>query len=358
MFPNIFTDDAFSLITLTGLINEVEHVPGRAGELAFAGVGQGVATLSVAMEQVGQAIGLIQTSARGAAAPQAKQPKGSVRNIGIPQVKLEDTIGVYQVQDVRELGSTNQLRGIQSVINSQMTSLAQSHDLTLEHLRLGALQGQVLDADGSLLYDLYSFFGVTAPDPVSFIDVFVATPDADDLETVRTLCQKITRFMVRNAKAVLPSSYQIHALCGDNFFDKLIESTSVKGVWDGWAAAERKLGGNYAHQQYLFADIMFENYRGTDDQGGDNVVDDVVEGTVGIAPDDCRFFLTGVPGLYKEFYAPADFAETANTLGLPRYAKIAPDNKFNREFYLHTQQNPLPICTRPRTLVRGISVTE
>lgn len=355
MFPDIFNDDAFNLITLTGLINQVDHVPGRAGELAFAGRGEGVATLTVAIEQVGQALSLIPITGRGSPAPQEKQDKGNIRSLTIPQVKLEDTIGVYQVQNVRELGSTNQLRGIQSVINTQMAKMSARHDLTLENLRLGALRGLVKDSDGSTVYDLFSFFGVSAPDDVTFQDVFVATPDEDSLRTVRTVCQEITRTMKRNAKIPLAlgnGGAQVHAFCGDNFFDQLIESTSVKGVWDGWAAAERRLGANYAHQVYEFAGILFENYQGTDDQTDESA------GTVGIDPNEAQFFLTGVPGLYAEYYAPADFAETANTLGLPRYAKIAPDSKFNREFYLHTQQNPLPICTRPRTLIKGVLTTE
>ena len=52
-------------------------------------------------------------------------------------------------------------------------------------------------------------------------------------------------------------------------------------------------------------------------------------------------------------YAPADFVETANTIGLPRYAKQAVDQQFARWVMLHVQSNPLPICTRPRVLIKG-----
>jgi hypothetical protein len=49
----------------------------------------------------------------------------------------------------------------------------------------------------------------------------------------------------------------------------------------------------------------------------------------------------------------ADFVETANTIGLPRYAKQAVDQQFARWVMLHVQSNPLPICTRPRVLIKG-----
>ena len=51
--------------------------------------------------------------------------------------------------------------------------------------------------------------------------------------------------------------------------------------------------------------------------------------------------------------APADFVEAANTIGLPRYAKQAVDQQFARWVMLHVQSNPLPICTRPRVLIKG-----
>jgi hypothetical protein len=350
MHPDFYNSDAFSLVTLTTLINMNEHVPGRAGELAFAGVGEGVNTTSVDVEVSAEgALTLIQTSTRGGPAPTQGQDKRKVIAVNIPHIKLEEGIGAHQVQNVREFGSMNTLRGARSVIDKQMTKASRRHDLTLENLRLGTLAGILRDADGSTLLNLFTLFGVTEPDAIDFDTVFNATPDAETVNTVRIKCHDVTRHMTRNVRAVMPSTAKVWCFAGDNFFDKLIESTSVKGVWDGWAAAERHLGGNYAQGVYEFGNIFFENYRGTDDQTRED------GGTVGIAPDEARFFLTGVPGLYEEYYAPADFMETVNTLGLPRYAKVAPSDNMNRGVTLHTQQNPLSICTRPLTLVKGTS---
>jgi hypothetical protein len=66
-----------------------------------------------------------------------------------------------------------------------------------------------------------------------------------------------------------------------------------------------------------------------------------------------RFFSVGVPGLFRQYNAPADFVETANTIGLLRYAKQAVDQQFARWVMLHVQSNPLPICTRARGLIKG-----
>src|SRR5262245_13255861 len=95
MFPDIFRDDAFSMMTLTAAVNDIDHVPGRAGELVFTaqGVSRGVETTSVALERRGEELELIQTSMR--LAPAAKMPvpdKAELLSFEIPQIKLEDTI--------------------------------------------------------------------------------------------------------------------------------------------------------------------------------------------------------------------------------------------------------------------------
>ena len=74
-------------------------------------------------------------------------------------------------------------------------------------------------------------------------------------------------------------------------------------------------------------------------------------GTVHVTDAGKAYFFA--VGLFRQNNAPADFVETANTIGLPRYAKQAVDLQFARWVMLHVQSNPLPICTRPRVLIKG-----
>jgi hypothetical protein len=341
---DIFNDDAFSLVSMVAAINEIDHVPGRAGDLAFAGAGEGVAVTTVSIEMKGESLSLIQTSARGGPAPKETQDKANIRAVSIPHIKLEDTIGAAQIQGVRQFGSTDLLRGAQSVVNGQMLKMTRRHDLTLEHLRLGALKGLVSDADGSEIVDIYDLFGVT---PQSF-ELPGSSEGEDDL---RIRCQEISRHIRRKAKMVLPSGARVWAFCGDEFFDNLISREDVKRVYTNTDEQRVRLGGNYAFGAFEFGGIAWENYQGTDDIDGEEDSEGALIGKVGVAANEARLFLTGVPGLYAEYFAPGDFMETVNTIGLPRYAKLAPDQKFNRFIELHTQQNPLPLCLRPQTLV-------
>lgn len=333
---DVFNSDAFSTISLTAAINKVDHVPGRAGELAFAGVGEGVATTTVMIEEKAEALSLISTAPRGAPNAQEKSDKRTARSLAIPHIPLDDTVRADEVQNIRAFGSDNALQGVQTVVNDRLMKMAARHDLTLENLRLGALKGTITDADGSTIYNLFTEFGVSQESSVNFA-LTTATTD------VRGKCATVIRAMKKNAKLALPSTARVHAFCGDNFFDALLSHANVKGVYDGYAAAERRLGDDYAYGIFEFGGIFFENYRGTDDGS-----------TVGIGTDAVRFFWSGVPGLYAEYYAPGDFMETVNTVGLPRYAKAVPDpSGLNRFVSIHTQQNPLPLCLRPKTLMVG-----
>jgi hypothetical protein len=344
MFPDIFNNDAFSLATLTAVINEEQHVPGKAGDLVFAGLGEGVSTTEIAFEIDTETLSLVPTSARGGPAPKNTQDKRKVIGVSIPHIKLEESIGAHQIQNVREFGSMSNLRGARGVIDKQIRKETRRMDLTLENLRLGALSGLVKDSDGSTLLNLFTLFNKSETS-VDFNVAFTGTPDVR-FNQLQILLQQLKREMFRALGADVTSA-RIYCLAGDNFFDKIVGNSNVKGIWDGWAMAEQRLASNYAWGDYLFGDVVFNNYRGTNDQTRESA------GTVGIDPDEARFFFTGIPGLYEEYYAPADFMETVNTLGLPRYAKIAPADPFNRAVALHTQMNPLPVCLKPATLFKG-----
>lgn len=347
---DIFNDEAFSLISMTAAINNIDHIPGRAGELAFVGVGEGVATTTVSIESRDSALTLIQTSKRGSPSPKGDIDKAVLRSVNIPQIKLEDAVGAHQIQGVRAFGSTDVLRGAQDVVNTRMNKLGQRHDLTLEYHRLGALKGQILDADATVLTDLFTLFGVTndntatgggATDASPKVFAFDLAEAGSDPTDVRVTNQQVSRFIRRNAKMVLPGTAKVWAFCGDEFFDALISRPDVKAVYQTQGEQMERLGKNYAFSVFEFGGIVFENYQGTDDGT-----------TIAIGATEARAFLTGVPGLYAEYFAPADFFETVNTLGLPRYARTALDGRFNQAVELHTQQNPLPLCLRPKTLCK------
>ena len=328
---DILQNDAFSLSTLTKAINNVDFVPGRAGEVAFIGAGEGIPTTSAQIEVSNETLSLVQSQMRGAPVAQTQGNKRKLVSVQVPHIPLESTITADQIQNVRDFGSDNALAGPANVVNQRLAKMANRLDLTVENLRLGALKGKVLDADGSVLVDLYTTFGVQEASQANFKLTTAATE-------VRTACSQIIRAMKKSAKMSLPTTAKVHAFVGSNFFDALLEHPTVKGVYDGYQMAERRLGESYVNGIFEFGGIFFEEYQGSDDA------------TVGVDTNEARFFFSDAPGMYSEFYAPGDFMETANTIGLPRYAKLVADD-LGRSVLLHTQTNPLPLCLRPATLM-------
>ncbi len=331
---DIFSNRAFSVISLTDAINKVPFVPGRIGQLGIFAE-SGVSTTSIMIEEREGSLNLIETTSRGAPAVQNSHNKRKARSFIVPHIALEDTILADEIQNVRAFGSESQLESLEQVLQFRLAEMARKHDATLEHLRVGAIKGQILDADGStVLYDLFSEFGVT---PYSEVDFDLDNPTPVD-GAIKKKCHEIRR-KIEDELGAQPYDH-IHAFCGAAFFDDLVAHPEVK------AAYERYLDGLFLRQgqargSFEYAGIVFEEYRGK-------------VGTVDYTDaNKANFFPVGVPGLFRQYNAPADFVETANTIGLPRYAKQAVDQEFGRWVKVHTQSNPLPICTRPRTLIKA-----
>src|SRR5512145_1102046 len=99
-------------------------------------------------------------SASGAPGTRMTRDKRKARVLKIPHIKLEDTIKADEVQNVREFGSADQLRAIETLRNQHLAKAARSLDATLEYHRMGALKGLVLDADATtVLFNLFTEFG-------------------------------------------------------------------------------------------------------------------------------------------------------------------------------------------------------
>jgi|LGVE01.1.fsa_nt_gb hypothetical protein len=334
MILDIFNNDAFGVVSLTDAVNKMPFVPGRVGQLGLF-ANRGVATTAVSIEEKNGVLYLVPTSQRGSAGKQNETDKRKMRSLKVPHLQANDTVMADEVQGVRAFGSDSELQTVQMVVNQRLETMTQSLDATLEHLRLGAIKGQILDSDGStVIYDLFTEFGVSQESEIDF-DLDNASP-ADGV--VRKKCGAVIRLMATNLGAA-PLT-RVHCLCGDAFFDDLVAHPEVRATYLNQAEAA-ELRGGYVYQSLNFGGITFENYRGA------------IGSTAFIDTNKAHFFPVGVPGLFVNYFAPADYAETVNTIGLPRYAKQAPDARFNKFVDLEVQANPLPICTRPKALIKG-----
>lgn len=327
---DVFNQDCFNMNSLTAAVNNLDYLPQRTRDLGIFEA-ESIETTTVMVEEQSGTLTLVQSSERGGPPRTRTENRRTARTLNVPHIAVGDRIYAESIQNVRAFGGT-QLETIQNIINQRMAKLRRDIEATHENLRLGALKGTILDADGSTtLHNLFTVFGVSQISEVDFA--------LDDSSTdVLGKCNAIYRSMAAELGALGNGGFRIHALCSSGFFDSLINHANVKATYINWAAAEA-LRQNQAYRVFSFGGIDFEDYRGSDDGT-----------TISIAANKAQFFPI-VRGLYKMYYSPADYQETVNTPGLPFYAKQAPDPQWNKYTDIEVQSNPLPICLKPRVLM-------
>ncbi len=332
---NPFENDAFNFVSLTRAINLLPNNYGRLREMDLFPA-RGVPHRTIVVEEYQGVLTLLPTKPVGSPGSQNKTGKRTVRSFVIPHIPLDDVILPDEYDGVRAFGTQGQAETLASIINKHMQAAKNKFAITLEHLRMGALKGIILDADGSTLYNLYTEFGI-AQKSVDF------TLD-DDATDVAAKCREVVRQIETNLKGEVME--RVHALVSPSFFDALISHPNVEKFYVNWSAAQQIAGGD-PRKGFTFGGITFEEYAGSAT---------APDGTTKkfIADDEGHAFPYGTTETFETLFAPADFMETANTLGLELYAKQEP-RQFNRGVDLHIQSNPLPICYRPGVLVKLIA---
>lgn len=337
---DIFNSDAFRVTTLTDAINAIPFVPGRAGQLIDWNE-SGIATTTASIEEKAGVLTMVNPTARGGPGQSVAKQKRTARQLAVPHYQTDDGIYAEEVQNVRAFGSETQVQTVTGMVNDRMSELVMlGMDPTLEYQRVGAVKGVILNADGTTLYDLFSEFGVSQASEVAF-DLSNASPASGVL---RKACAGVVRTIADNLGGV--GFIGVHAFCGDAFFDDLLAHKEVVNSYLNTPMAEvLRQGyvypnGNRVYGAFEFGGIVWENYRGK------------VGASAMVNTDKCHIFPVGVPGLFRTLYAPADYVETVNTIGLPRYARMYPMQN-GKGVNLEVQMNALSYCTRPKVLIKG-----
>jgi len=319
---NVFRNDAFSAATLTDAFTKTPYVPGRIGKLGLFSA-RGIRTTTAIVEMKDGQLSLIQTTPRGGPGSNIGGMPRSARSFVVPHLERDSRITADEVQDVRQFGSEDALEGVQAVIDERQADLRQMHEVTHEYHRVGAIKGVILDADGtSTVHNLFTEFGVSQQ-----------VEELDLAANVRSQVVGYQRLVEAELGATPVSGYR--AFCGDTFFDELIDSPSVV---ETLKRQDSKVLREDLRSGFEFAGVVWENYRGS------------VGGTA-FFPTDEAYLVPEGTGIFKMYFAPADFMEAVNTIGLPVYSKIA-EGEMNRWAKLHTQSNPLALNLRPRAVVK------
>ena len=318
--------DGFTLTQLSQAINVLPNMYSRVASLnLFKWRPQSGKTASIEMRN--GVLRLVPTTPWGGVPPKNQSGRSNIRSFNIPHMPIEDTVHAADVIGVRQFGTDGTLTAIAQRVNDKLQEMKNKIDQTMEWRMLGALRGVVLDYDGSVIEDYFTAFGITKKS----IDFALDDPDTD----VRAKCVEVLRWQEDHLQGEAMSGSR--ALVSPEFFDALITHPKVTAVYQGWAEAANKLGGDL-RKGFTFGGVTFEEYRA------------VVDGQRFIAAGAGHAFPLGTSETFSNYGAPADFVETVNTIALPYYARQQ-NKDFNRGIDLHAQSNILPMVTRPATIV-------
>jgi hypothetical protein len=318
-----FTPSAFNLQTLTAAINNVKYAPGRLGALGLFNE-QGISTLSASIEERDGVLELVDIVPRGGPGEVVGGESRKIHSFTIPHMPARATVMADEVQGVRLFGSENQAEVLQTRVNERLATMRRNLDYTLESHRVAALMGNYYDANGAT-QSLFTTFGVSQASQNMALSAS-ATSKAREKATI--ILEKI-----EDALDGVPFS-GVHVFCSSGFWKALLEDKDAKETY-----LNTQMAASLRNDPRLMFDwngITWERYRGTS--------------SVAITANKAYAVPMGVPNLFITRFAPANYNETVNTIGLPVYAKGEP-MKFGKGWELEAQSNALNICTRPASVI-------
>lgn len=344
---DIFNEDAFNTVQLSAAFERIPHKPSLLGDLPGLFDPVPVRSKTVSIEQRNGRLRLIQTSERGAPMQERTTEKRDIRPFNTRRIAEGDTISAAEIAGIRAFGSETELMQVMAEVARRFdgpVGIQRDVELTQEHMRLGAIQGIVYDADGSVLDNWFTSWGIAQAAEINFALTTGTTQ-------VRGKCMQVRRAMKKAAKGSwVEGVTQVHALAGDDFFDALIDHENVRSTYQNWLAAA-ELRNAIDYDVFYYGGIFWHNYRGTDDYDKT-----ATTGTarVGVDPDKAVFFPTNAPGVFQHIMAPADeFIPFVGSIGQNVYGMTIPDRDRQAWVRVEAYSYPLFICTNPGMLQRA-----
>jgi len=340
----VFANPAFQVWSLTTSINNRPFIPGLIGQLGLFSP-RFLATTMTWVETRGHRLALVPERARGAPPPPDVHDRRAAVAFGIPHFPIRSTVMADSVQNVRAFGSENELEAVQSVVDEHEASLGERLDLTQEYLRLGAVKGVIVtEADRETgapmtVVDTFDQFHVARQPVIEWpiIGAGAAGMDAFWSGQLTGLIMSLGRLM---ADSISGGMYQrIHGIAGSVAYDAFAMHPEARAPYLATESGPLTRGmlAPAGANRLSFRDLTIDEYRGRDGN------------ILFVEPDEIHFFPVGVPGLFLELYAPADYMDAVNRLALMRYSKMWPLD-WDKGVEIEAQMNVLPICTAPRTL--------
>lgn len=333
---DLFQGNLFEIASLTDAINHGDYKPDFLDSLGLFAE-EGIASRQVIIEEEYQTLRLVPNAPYGGVPATRQLDKRKGRSFIVPHLPTADSITAEEVQGVRSyatnLTPAQALLSVQQLRDKKLAQMRGDLEATLEHHRIGAIRGQILDADGSsVILDLFSEFEVSQQSHEMLLNTAATNVIVKIREAIRKSQTALGQQMVTGWVA----------LCSDSFFDKFTGHAKVEDKYLGWQASSTLTNQHRAYGAFEFGSVTWYNYRGS-------------VGGVDFIPNGKAFlFPTGARKLFIAKYGPSDYIDRINNIpspdGLP--IEVRADTKhMGKGIDIEAQSNPLFLCTKPRAVI-------
>lgn len=328
-----FADDR-----LTEAINVPEYQTGRPAQL---GIFRDVAipTTYVRLSVDNDEISIIPARERGGESNLNMREGRRGINFDIPHFPLDDAINPSDLQNILQWGEGYAFTMVADVLQQKLAAMRAKHERTWHHMDWGALYGNVVDAEGKVLANLFTDFGLTQT-PIDFELSVTTTQVADRLGEVKTSISREVRGAPTNGVRIFASS---------SFYDAYVRHASVKEALQYYpAAGQINPARDDVTDEFRFGGAVIERVT---EEFAWRKADGTFEMLPAI-PDDEAIAIPMGTDYFRRYNAPPDSVNLANRRPDQSIFVSQHERPHGKGVEIHTESNRLSICTRPQVITR------
>lgn len=326
----------------------IMQIPNEYSLLATMGLfpEKGIRTTYIEIEKKEGYLNLIPTSPRGAPAPEKKRSSRNTRVLKSHFMQQNDTIRPSDIQNLPEFGQAGSelfMESFDDVLSERFEELQRGYRQTHEFQRWGALGGDVLDADGTTLYNCYSEMGETQKD----IDFKFGTTSED---TIMAASKEARRYMEKNMLGETMNGQL--ALCSAEFFDGVTNHPVHRKFYENNSTGRpnpvlEDLGVTY----FRHGAMTYIEHNGEAtylDSNGSTVTRRF------IPQNEAIIVPLGTQQTFRSYFTPGEMLDAVNMPGQSMYASLK-ELDHGAGVEIHTESAPLFLVQKPRLVIRAHS---
>lgn len=328
----VFGGDAFTQASMIRGIDRRPYIPNMLDSIiGFEPVRATTDTVYVISRK--RYVNLIRSSLRGAPIEMAVPDDKDARPLRIPRIAKGDKLYAHELANIMPLEDETETDRAAAEVVKKQDKLIGDAEATFESMRMGSLNGTILDTDGSTLVDFWSEFGISQPADIDLTLDNATMTTAELREKISTL---VVMPIARASGAGNDPRFRVRAICGDNFWFKLTGHPAIEKLYLNWAAA-MELREEKLWVPYHFGGVDWYHYRGTDDGS-----------TIAVSTNKARVFPVGVPGMWQHVMGPMN--ESIPLLNQPgrRYYPFLEKDKSDKFAWVQPEIYAYPLFVNAR----------